>query len=107
MAFQNELDITAVIAGDEGTLSVSGELDLFTANRLRKAIVDAVDTGIRILHVDLSGLTSIDIAGMDALVRASARSEAQGCLVLLRNTPERMLELLHYVDRQEALRLEG
>lgn len=107
MTFHNELEITAIISGSEGTLSISGELDLLTVSRFRRAILDAVDTGVRVLHVDLSGLTNIDIAGMDALVRASERSEAQGCLILLRKTPERMLELLHYVDRQEALRLEG
>lgn len=52
---------------------MSGELDLFTAPRLREAVVEATDAGVRNVVVDLDGVEFIDSSGLGVLVACLKR----------------------------------
>jgi anti-sigma B factor antagonist len=62
------------------TLTVSGEIDLANATRLRRAF-EAELEGPSVppeLHAELSGLRFMDCAGLAALLRGRARALARG-----------------------------
>jgi anti-anti-sigma factor len=54
---------------DQAQLTVTGELDAFTALQMRRPIGAALDLGCRHFTVDLGDLTFIDAGGLGALVR--------------------------------------
>jgi anti-sigma B factor antagonist len=47
---------------------VAGELDVYTAPRLREELVDVIADGCRRLIVDMNGVTFIDSTGLGVLV---------------------------------------
>jgi len=69
-------------------IRVEGEIDLSTAPEVRSAIAHAVDDGCRDIRVDLSGVSFMDCAGVNALLwcRKHAGS-AEGRLSLARVSP--------------------
>jgi anti-anti-sigma factor len=87
----------AVHAGDVGPVWVhlAGDLDISGALRLEQALHHAGTSGREIV-LDLRQLTSVDFAGVDVIVNASARArQARRRLMLLRGPP--------HVDRALAL----
>lgn len=67
----------------EGTLRVTGSLDLATAPRLRTALAQALATQSGCLVLDVTGLAFCDSSGLSALVDAHNQLDGQGNLVLL------------------------
>ena len=59
--------------GDALVLSLTGELDLYTAPALREALRGAVERSPKRLVVDLAGVTFIDSTALGALVEARSR----------------------------------
>ncbi|MFO8065294.1 MAG: STAS domain-containing protein [Spirochaetota bacterium] len=58
------------------TLAVVDELSYADAGELRDALVEALDQVNEALHIDLSGVSSFDLAGVQ-LLYASKRSAAE------------------------------
>ena len=63
---------------DGAVLTVSGELDIATAPRVRAAVADLLGQGVRHVEVDLTDCTFIDSTGMGALLWAAHRLRAAG-----------------------------
>ena len=77
-------------------VSVSGELDLYTAPRVRTGIEEAGAVGADRVIVDLSETTFIDSAALGVLVQETKRLEGRGhSLVLVTSDPRtiRVVEL--------------
>ena len=90
------LTLRSAREGDVHTISLSGELDLATADDVQRELerVEASDAGAIVL--DLSGLMFMDSTGVRLLLTAQARSRADANrLTLLRGGPavQRVLEL--------------
>jgi len=51
-------------------LSMDGELDIFTARQVSRAISQALWTGCRRVRIDASGVTFVDASALGVLVRA-------------------------------------
>ena len=64
-----EFSTTLAVREEQAHLTVSGDLDAFTALRLRRPAHEALDLGCRHFTVDVTDLTFIDAAGLGALVR--------------------------------------
>ena len=94
-------------------VSVSGELDLYTADRVRRGIDEADAVGADTVVIDLSEISFIDSTALGMLVQESKRLEGRGhSLVLVTNDPRtrRALEvtgldrvLLTYATLHDAL----
>ncbi len=87
--------------GEVTTLTVSGELDLQTAPQLRDAAYHLLSDGAKYLHLDMSGVTFMDITGLDVLLATKRRAEVAGIrLVLFRSSRsvERLLEVTELTD---------
>ena len=87
------LDLT--VHGEVPVLSIDGELDLATMPRLRDLFVSvATDHPGRVLVLDLDGVTSIDDAGLGALLGGLRRMSGRGGDVVLVCTSEGLLDQL-------------
>lgn len=56
------------LADDLGVVSVGGEVDIFTAPRLKQCLVELLDSGVRNVAVDLSEVTFIDSTALGVLI---------------------------------------
>lgn len=83
--------------GGQVVLTVSGDVDVSTADELRDAGVAALESeGCRQLVVDLAETEFLDSTGLGALVHLRNASESSGRKLILRNPPrqaERVLAL--------------
>lgn len=78
---------------DVALITVSGEIDVATAPRLRERLLDAVNDGARRLIVDLTPVVFMDSTALGVLVGGLKRMRAvDGDLVLV-CTAERLLKL--------------
>ena len=94
-------------------VSVSGEIDLYSAERLQQAIAEATSVGADTVLLDLSGVGFIDSTALGVIVQESKRLEGRGhALILVTNDPRtvRVLEvtgldrvLPHHATLHDAL----
>jgi len=103
----------ASLTRDLALVSVSGELDLYTAGSLKARIDEAGAVGADTVLVDLSAVSFVDSTALGVLVQESKRLEGRGhSLVLVTNDPRtrRVVEvtglnrvLRTYATLQDAL----
>jgi anti-sigma B factor antagonist len=74
----NGFDIEVVEVDDAAVVSISGDLDIATAPRLRKELIELSNRGIRAVLVDLAQLEFIDSTGLGVLVSALRRFREHG-----------------------------
>lgn len=65
---------------DEGiaVISISGELDLYTAPRLKEELLAAIDDGVLKIVVDMSGVHFIDSSALGVLIGGVKRLKPDG-----------------------------
>ncbi|TML48652.1 MAG: STAS domain-containing protein, partial [Actinobacteria bacterium] len=103
----------ATLTRELALVSVSGELDSYTAECLQARIEEAGTVGADTVLVDLSEISFLDSAALAVLVRETKRLEGRGhSLVLVTNDPrtQRVVEvtglnrvLRTYATLQDAL----
>jgi anti-sigma B factor antagonist len=100
-------DFHATVASLSGSLalvSVSGELDLYTSERLQRAIGEATSVGADEVLLDLSGVGFIDSTALGVIVQETKRLEGRGqCLLLVTNDP-RTLRVFEVTGLDRVLR---
>jgi anti-sigma B factor antagonist len=112
--FLDEFRVTvASLTRELALVSVSGELDLYTAERIKRGIGEADAVGADTVVIDLSEISFIDSTALGVLVQETKRLEGRGdSLVLVTNDPRtrRVLEvtgldrvLLTYATLHDAL----
>ena len=112
--FLDEFHIAvASLTRELALVSVSGELDLHTAERIKRSIGEADAVGADTVVIDLSEISFIDSTALGALVQEAKRLEGRGdSLVLVTNDPRtrQVLEvtgldrvLLTYATLHDAL----
>ncbi|GAB4341434.1 MAG: STAS domain-containing protein [Candidatus Abyssubacteria bacterium] len=72
------MEIDARREGDATVIRVSGDVDLDTSPKLRKALIDAVNKKHSPIVVDLSDVTYIDSSGVATLVESLQLSSKYG-----------------------------
>jgi len=79
-----ELDISTQRKGSSCTVTLKGEVDVYTSPRLKQTIVEAIDAGCVNIVVDLEGVRFIDSSGLGVLVSGLRRvKEHDGTLRLV------------------------
>jgi anti-sigma B factor antagonist len=88
--------------GAETHIVLTGELDLLTAPRLMRALLDLDDDGVRAAVVlDIRQLSFIDSTGLSVLIAQHKKSEAEGkSMVIYGPTPtaKRLFEITGLTD---------
>ena len=83
---QEKIGITSEVKDGYPVVTVSGEIDLYTAPRFSEALADAVRTA-NVLVVDLSGISYIDSAGLSVLLLTHKRLSARGASLYVVSPP--------------------
>jgi anti-sigma B factor antagonist len=86
-------------------MTLTGELDLVSAPRLRNAITSLSGESLDEVVVDLSGLTYIDSVGIGLLVASRRRLDAEGRTFSVRNANPQVRRLLEITGLVEYLGL--
>ena len=88
-----DLSLTTRTEGDRTVLSVGGEIDVYTAPKLREQLVDLVNSGQYHLVVDMEGVEFLDSTGLGVLVGGLKRVRAHDGSLRLVCTQERILKI--------------
>ncbi len=74
-------------------VNVSGEVDVFTAPKLREQLINAVEEGERRIIVGLEGVEFLDSTGLGVLVAGLKRVKTHGGSLAVVCTRERILKI--------------
>ncbi|GAA2385879.1 STAS domain-containing protein [Dactylosporangium salmoneum] len=88
-----ELSLSTYDSGDHKVLEVGGEVDVYTAPRLREKLVELSEQGARHVVVDLSRVEFLDSTGLGVLVGALKRLRAVNGSFGLVCSHERLLKI--------------
>jgi anti-sigma B factor antagonist len=88
-----DLTLESSAAGERMVVAVGGEIDVYTAPKLRERLVELINSGHYHLVIDLEGVDFLDSTGLGVLVGALKRVRShQGSLRLV-CTQERLLKI--------------
>jgi anti-sigma B factor antagonist len=88
-----DLSLTTRTEGDRTIVSVGGEIDVYTAPKLREQLVDLVNAGQYHLVVDMEDVEFLDSTGLGVLVGGLKRVRAHEGSLRLVCTQERILKI--------------
>ena len=85
-------------------VSVSGELDLYSSERLQEAIDEAASVGADTVLLDLSGVGFIDSTALGVIVQETKRLEGRGVALTLVTDDPRTLRVLEVTGLDRVMR---
>jgi anti-sigma B factor antagonist len=88
-----DLSLVTRNEGDRTVIAVGGEIDVYTAPKLREQIVQLVDEGRFHLVVDMEQVDFLDSTGLGVLVGGLKRVRAHDGSLRLVCTQERILKI--------------
>jgi anti-sigma B factor antagonist len=88
-----ELTLQTRVAGEFTVVEVGGEIDVYTAPKLRECLVDLVNSGRHNLVVDMEKVEFLDSTGLGVLVGGLKRVRAHDGSLRLVCTQERILKI--------------
>jgi anti-sigma B factor antagonist len=102
-----ELSLSMYDSGDHTVLEVGGEVDVYTAPRLREKLVELVEQGARHVVVDLSRVEFLDSTGLGVLVGGLKRLRAVNGTLGLVCAHERLLKIFRITALDRVFSLYG
>ncbi len=88
-----ELEITTERTDGVCTMTLVGEVDVYTAPRLKEAIIELIESGCVRILVDLEGVGFIDSSGLGVLVGGLRRAKERDGAIRLVCTRENILKI--------------
>ena len=88
-----DLSLSTETVGDRTIVKVGGEIDVYTAPKLREQLVELVNDGNFHLVVDMEGVDFLDSTGLGVLVGGLKRVRAHDGSLDLVCTQERILKI--------------
>ncbi len=88
-----ELSLQTRTVADHTVLEVGGEIDVYTAPKLKERLLELVADGTKQIVVDLEGVEFLDSTGLGVLVGGLRRIRTQGGHLALVCTQERILKI--------------
>jgi anti-sigma B factor antagonist len=94
----------SVLSRPAGTIaSLEGELDIATVPELRERLLGLLGPGVRLLIIDLSGVSFCDVAGLAVLIGTQRRATARGIVTRLAAPRPQVLKLLRITGLDHRL----
>jgi anti-sigma B factor antagonist len=98
-----QLELSCVTDGDGNQIvSVTGELDIATAEQAYAYISDVIDAWPTPVSVDLSGLTFCDASGLGALARTARHARQAGRQLKLTRARPSLLKIMRITGLDRA-----
>jgi anti-sigma B factor antagonist len=88
-----DLDVEVGTAGGASLLTLRGEIDVYTAPRLRQAIIDVVDGGATSIVVDMEKVDFLDSTGLGVLVGGLKRVRLKEGTLAIVTTQDKLLKI--------------
>ncbi|MHB8451134.1 MAG: STAS domain-containing protein [Mycobacteriales bacterium] len=88
-----DLSVSTRTEGDRTVVIVAGEIDVYTAPKLREQLIDLVGAGSYHLIVDMESVEFLDSTGLGVLVGGLKRVRAHDGSLRLVCTQERILKI--------------
>ena len=88
-----DLSLDTRTEGDHTIVSVAGEIDVYTAPKLREALIDLVNGGSYHIVVDVERVEFLDSTGLGVLVGGLKRVRAHNGSLKVVCTQERLLKI--------------
>lgn len=104
LSVDGALTVELATSRDGVNVVLSGELDLSTADGLRRRLLDVLGTAT-CATVDAAGLGFVDLAGLDVLLDLDTRLRAEGGALVVRRASPPLRRLLALLD--DPLPVEG
>jgi anti-sigma B factor antagonist len=103
VAREGLLEVRVSERGRTCIIAAVGDLDRSTAALLEQTLVEAETTDARAIVVDLSELTFMDSTGLQLILRAHARSQADSNRLSLVRGPERVQRVFQMTGTERLL----
>lgn len=104
-AFVSSLKIAVEEENGLSTLSLRGELDIATADRLAKSLADIEGKEPRTIVLDLTELEFIDSSGLRVIVAADSEARRAGRRVVVVEGPEAVRRVFRHTLLDKRLTL--
>lgn len=88
-----DLSLSTRTEGDRTVVVVGGEIDVYTAPKLREQLIDLVSSGQYHLVVDMEGVEFLDSTGLGVLVGGLKRVRSHDGELVLVCTKSRILKV--------------
>ena len=88
-----DLSLDSRSHGEHTVVRIAGEIDVYTAPKLREQLIDLVSSGQYHLVVDMEGVEFLDSTGLGVLVGGLKRVRAHEGSLRLVCTQERILKI--------------
>src|SRR5436309_9516936 len=102
-----DLELETTKRDGQTVLTVRGEIDVYTAPRLRQAIVDLVDSGSVDLVVDMERVDFLDSTGLGVLVEGLKRVRTRGGDLSIVVNQDKILKIFEITGLNKAFSLHG
>jgi anti-sigma B factor antagonist len=88
-----DLEVETDKRGQADVLTLRGEIDVYTAPRLRQAIIDLVEGGARHIVVDMGAVDFLDSTGLGVLVGGLKRVKIQDGELSIVTSQDKILKI--------------
>jgi len=102
-----DLSLSTRTEGDRTVLEVGGEIDVYTAPKLREQLVDLVNSGSYHVVVDMERVEFLDSTGLGVLVGGLKRVRAHDGSLRLVCTQERILKIFRITGLTKVFPIHG
>jgi anti-sigma B factor antagonist len=102
-----DLDIETTQRGGATVLRVQGEIDVYTAPRLRQKLVDLVDAGDTRIVVDMEKVEFLDSTGLGVLVEGLKRIKSKDGSFSIVVTQDKILKIFDITGLSKAFSIYG
>ena len=92
---------------DSFVVAAGGELDLFTSERLREKLDEALELGGRRILLDLTGVSFMDSTALGVLVGAAKTLESSGGQLVLVADDPRVTRVIEITGLARVFRIES
>ena len=97
---------TSRIGSDSYAVAVTGEMDLYSAPKVRERLTDVIEAGARSVVVDLMGVSFLDSSGLGVLLSASKALRTAGGELVLAADDRRILRVLEITGLGRTIHVE-
>ncbi len=87
------LDVETATQNGASVITLRGEIDVYTAPRLRQTLIDLVDSGVTNIVVDMEKVDFLDSTGLGVLVGGLKRVKDKDGSLKLVATQDRILKI--------------
>ena len=102
-----ELSLATRSVSDHVVLEIGGEIDVYTAPRLRERLIEMVNSGEKNVIVDLGRVEFLDSTGLGVLVGAHRRLRARDGSLNLVCPHERLLKVFRITGLAKVFTIHG